>query len=568
MSLTRASRLVHTVRYLKPRQISWRLYYRLLKRRVDRQAMAPLPPTGLRQWREVWSAPAWMSPCWVGADEFEFLGERGRLVSAQDWNHPARSKLWLYNLHYLDDLTAQEAGSRFAMHRQLVSRWVAENPPLFGNGWEPYTLSLRLVNLVKWLGGPAWQDDEPILHEWRESLARQAQALSAQREYHILANHLFANGKALTFTGAFLQGDAAEHWLMQGLAVLDAEVPEQFLADGGHFERSPMYHATLLWDLADLIHLAECSGLPALQERAPAWRKRLAKGLGWLAMMSHPDGEVGFFNDAAFGIAPTLADLLHYTDQLQMPDLEQADLSVVPALGRSPLGLQHARSSGYVAVEWAEGGKALLDIAPVGPDYQPGHAHADTLSFELSLFGQRVLVNSGTSLYGEDAERHRQRSTAAHNTVTVDEENSSEVWAGFRVARRARPGAIRIDTQEAALSVGGSHNGYRRLPGRVVHHREWRFQPKQLVVKDRLEGRCTQAVARYHCHPAVTLTLHDARRGELSLPDGRRIRLTIEGGEAQVQASTWHPRFGESQTNQCLAIRLTGPSCTARFDWD
>ena len=58
---------------------------------------------------------------------------------------------------------------------------------------------------------------------------------------------------------------------------------------------------------------------------------------------------------------------------------------------------------------------AILDVAEVGPSYQPGHAHADTLSFELSLYGQRVLVNSGTSQYGNDAERYRQRSTGAHD---------------------------------------------------------------------------------------------------------------------------------------------------------
>jgi uncharacterized heparinase superfamily protein len=197
-----------------------------------------------------------------------------------------------------------------------VARWIDENPPLAGNGWEPYTLSLRLVNLVKWLSGKARQGGEPIPAAWVASLARQAQALSAQREFHILANHLFANGKALTFAGAFLQGDDAERWLRQGLAILDAEIPEQFLADGGHFERSPMYHATLLWDLCDLIRLAECSGLPALKERAQAWRETLARGLAWLEMMSHPDGEIGFFNDAAFGIAPALADVTGYAEQL------------------------------------------------------------------------------------------------------------------------------------------------------------------------------------------------------------------------------------------------------------
>lgn len=575
MSINRATRLLHTVRFLKLRQIGWRLYYRLLRRRVRRQAMAPLGPVERRSWAKVWSTPAWMPPALISEGEtgqrepgnwaFMFLGEQGELAKAEDWNHPGKSKLWLYNLHYLDDLCAQGAAARHAQHRALVARWIDENPPLAGNGWEPYTLSLRLVNLVKWLSGKAWQGGEPIPEAWLANLARQAQALSAQREYHILANHLFANGKALTFAGVFLEGKNAERWLHQGLRILDVEIPEQFLKDGGHFERSPMYHATLMWDLADLIQLAECSGLLALRERAHRWRKTLARGLAWLELMTHPDGEIGFFNDAAFGIAPTLADLQRYTDCLSIQSAAEGVRMVVRQGG--DYGLRHAAASGYLGVEWGEGNLALLDLAPVGPVYQPGHAHADTLSFELSLFGQRVLVNSGISQYGEDAERHRQRSTVAHNTVVVDDENSSEVWAGFRVARRARPGPVSIDAKAEGLTITGSHDGYRRLPGRVTHRREWGFQEGQLVIQDRLEGRFTRAEARFHCHPGVSVRLENSQYGELTLPDGRRLALAIDGGEARVESASWHPRFGESHPNQCLVVALTAPACSTSFRW-
>jgi uncharacterized heparinase superfamily protein len=575
MSKDRATRLLHTVRYLKPAQIGWRLYYRLLRRRVQRLALAPLGEVKQRHWAKAWTGTAWMPPPLVvegeswnresGKWEFIFLGERGEFAGAEDWNHPGKSKLWLYNLHYLDDLCAQGAENRFVEHCKLVARWIDENPPLAGNGWEPYTLSLRLVNLVEWLSGNAWQGGEPIPDAWLASLARQAQALAAQREYHILANHLLANGKALTFAGAFLKGQDAERWLRQGLSILDAEISEQFLEDGGHFERSPMYQATLLWDLADLIHLANCSGLSALCERTHGWRQTLAQGLVWLEMMTHPDGEIGFFNDAAFGIAPTLAYLQRYAGSLDIqPPAVEGSLVVRQA---GEYRMRHAVASGYVSVEWGKGNRALLDLAAIGPDYQPGHAHADTLSFELSLFSQRVLVNSGTSQYGEDAERHRQRSTAAHNTVVVDHENSSEVWAGFRVARRALPGPVGVDAQGDGLIITGSHDGYLRLPGRVVHHRKWVFQEGQLVIRDRLEGRFNRAEARFHCHPGVTLALQDPSHGELTLPDGCRLALAIEGGEARVESSSWHPRFGESHPSQCLVVAFTAPSCSTAFRW-
>ena len=90
----------------------------------------------------------------------------------------------------------------------------------------------------------------------------------------------------------------------------------------------------------------------------------------------------------------------------------------------------------------------LIDVAKIGPDYLPGHAHADTLSFELSLYGKRLLVNSGISRYGTSLIRQFERSTEAHNTVAIDNKNSSEVWSGFRVARRAYPLDLKIEELE------------------------------------------------------------------------------------------------------------------------
>ena len=91
------------------------------------------------------------------------------------------------------------------------------------------------------------------------------------------------------------------------------------------------------------------------------------------------------------------------------------------------------KESGYGIIEWKRDHKLIVDIAKIGPDYQPGHGHADTLSFELSIFGQRVFVNSGISQYENNSERLRQRSTPAHNTVVVNDNISSDVWNSFRV---------------------------------------------------------------------------------------------------------------------------------------
>ena len=58
----------------------------------------------------------------------------------------------------------------------------------------------------------------------------------------------------------------------------------------------------------------------------------------------------------------------------------------------------HLKSSGFFV--WREEQNYLvMDAGQVGPNYLPGHAHADTLSFECSINGEQVIVNSGISEY-------------------------------------------------------------------------------------------------------------------------------------------------------------------------
>ena len=275
--------------------------------------------------------------------------------------------------------------------------------------------------------------------------------------------------------------------------------------------------------------------------------------------MCHPDGDISFFNDAAHGVAPHPDDIRAYA----------VALGCRPAAALAGgLAWSHLTATGYIVVQMAAGARALLDVAEVGPSYQPGHAHADTLSFELSLFGQRVLVNSGTSRYGEDDERHRQRSTAAHNTVEIDGESSSEVWSGFRVARRARPTVPVVRRDDSGLGprllVRCAHDGYRRLPGAPVHQREWVFEPGRLRVTDRLSGTYRKAVGRFHLHPDIRVTSDR----ELLLGGGHKVRWNVAGGQARVVPASWHPQFGASAPTSCIEVLFGGSEVTVDFIWE
>jgi len=491
------SRVLHTVRYLKPVQVYGRVYRP--KPRVVVSSATPQRRALAGAWL---LSPARENPQ-TGPNQFRFLNEERRI---QTWNDAGIPKLWLYNLHYFESPSAG-----------LIQKWIAENPIGQSNGWEPYPLSLRICNWIKWhLSGNALNESA------LRNLALQASYLAGTVEYHLLANHLLANAKALVFAGTFFTGRFAEEWLATGLRILAAQLPEQILADGGHFERSPMYHSIILEDVLDLVNLGR-----AYPELLPDWSGAARRMLGWLQQMMHPDREVAFFNDTAFGVAPAPDSLLDYAARLAIhPEMHPLD------------------ESGYIRLE-NDRAVVLFDAAAIGPDYQPGHAHADTLSFELSVNGSRSIVNSGISTYENNSDRHAQRATAAHNTIRVDDKESSEVWGAFRVARRARPLNVKTDLRTFAEAA---HDGYSRLKDPVIHVRRVDLNKTELRITDTLQAKREHSAEIYfHLHPQ-------------SQP---KIQLDSKL-ERSEQSTLWHPEFNKSHSNTTIMGRWTG-KCPVQF---
>lgn len=537
MLLKKAGLYFHTLRHLKPIQIYARIHKKLITPRF-----IPVADIALRKpvaaWQQVIRKPSSV----IAPATFRFLNEEHNLDET-GWDDPSLAKLWRYNLHYFDDLNAQDHD----WHSQWIARWLAESPPTRGTAWEPYPTSLRIVNWVKWL----LAGNEPP-DGMTQSLADQSVWLARNLEYHILGNHLFANAKALVIAGSYFDGPEAEEWLAKGLGILSKELDEQILPDGGHFELSPMYHAVILEDMLDILQIGRCYGMlpPELAQRMKVKAKDM---LFWLEVMSHPDGQISFFNDAAFGIAANYAQLFDYA---QVLDIEK------PAPGKA---LEHLRDSGYIRAQsgpWT----AILDVARIGPDYLPGHAHADCLSFELSCGTQRIIINSGTSVYGLSTERLRQRSTAAHNTLEINGQNSAEVWSGFRVARRGAPFDLDIKKSGAeGFEISCAHSGYKYLRGGPVHNRQWRIAPEQIDIIDTIQGSYESGVVHYHFHPDVIVSL-DAQ-GKSGTIQGKTqvIGFKIMGGCAELRSFPYHPEFGQSISGKKLAIRLNSDPLVFRL---
>ena len=218
------------------------------------------------------------------------------------------------------------------------------------------------------------------------SLELQAHVLYSDSRRTFSATIFSTTVRLLIFAGCFFDGTPADAWFERGAQILDKELGEQILADGGYFELSPMYHSIILEGILDLLSLQQAyPGRPWGEYGLARPRlEQIARSMfGWLGEMTHPDGQIALFNDAAMGIAPDLALLQRYARRLgltvQLPS--RAD------------GVRAMSTSGFIRVNRGPV-SAILDVGKIGPDHVPGHGHADTLTFEWSLADQRVVIDT------------------------------------------------------------------------------------------------------------------------------------------------------------------------------
>jgi len=530
------SHYFHTIRYLKFKQIYYRIWYYFVKPSINNES----PVIDLRILENEFCSPIKKKISLINENTFKFLNKSQSLLEV-GWNdnRNTTTKLWRYNQHYFDDLNAVDSIKRKLWHDQLIKNWISKNTIGKGIGWDPYPTSIRIVNWIKWhLRGNELSDAS------LKSLALQTSWLNKKIEWHILGNHLFSNAKALIFAGLFFSSKQSEIWLKKGLKIINNELKEQVLNDGGHFELSPMYHSIFLEDLLDLINISHTYPEVIQKSDINEWKQVAKNMLMWLETMTHPDGDIAFFNDAALDIASNLDELKKYAYQLGINYISKKFNQVT-----------HLIDSGYIRFN-SNNVNGILDVGPIGPNYLPGHGHADVLSFELSLFGQRLLVNSGTSEYGFTKVRQYERSTEAHNTVVVNNKNSSEVWSGFRVARRAYPLDLKIEELENFVNISCAHDGYKRLHEKLIHRRNWQFSKNSLVIKDYIDGSFKSAYAYFHFHPSIVLTKNNNNSWKVKMPSDNQVNLNVKIGESFIQTGYYSPEFGKKLSSQCLVVSL------------
>lgn len=533
----RAALYFHTVRRLRPVQVGYQL-----KNRFFRQERGRFEPGCPRVQRGLRAIPFISTRGSVGEDgAFRFLNAVRPAGHPLDWSVAEMPKLWRYNLHYFDYLLDEQLSpQRKAL---LIADWIERNPAGKGDGWEPYPTSLRIVNWAKYFLASGI---DSVPRDWLTSLHHQAAWLEDRLEYHLLANHLLKNAVAMMFAGALFDGAAAARWRRLGARLFCEQIDEQFLTDGGHYERSPMYHAICLLDALDVVALTERATDAAHGLFGGELRERARQGLQFLADTTLPDGEIPLFNDAALGIAPSPAAILAHARTVM--DWQ------APAYSGG-LRIIDKPASGYFGLRDGRDG-LLIDCGEIGPEYQPGHAHCDTLSYELVLNGSRVVVDSGVYDYEPGARRSAARGTAGHNTVQVDGAEQSEIWGVFRVARRARPLAARIGMQAGTCVFEGAHDGYRRLRGSPVHHRRIEYRDGAFDFIDTIEGTGTHLLeSRIRLHPDYRTVMHGGYASVTGASGVRIARIEFAGqGVPELRRDRYFPEFGRELGCDCVVI--------------
>ena len=535
--------LFNTLRYLKWQQIYYRLLRKFVKPKVTEFFQGPKPNRSGR-----WEHMTLYDNKIDNLSQASFLNHTRKLDLPADWNNETLSKLWVYNLHYFEDLLSDNAEEKRNFHLKLLNKWVDQNPVGCGSGWEPYPTSLRIVNTLKaWLGG--LELDKKLF----VSIFEQTSFLSSDLEKHLLGNHYFVNLKALLFAGVIFENVGWVRIAERGLII---EIPEQILEDGANFELSPMYHSLMLVDMLDMVNLSRAYPNKISTKLLDLLDKYIPKMIKFMDAMAHPDGSLSFFNDSVNGISPTKERIEIYAEKIGF-EIESLDPKKTQIIDNS--------NSGYICGKLANN-KLIFDASSVGPEYIPAHAHADTLSFELSLGKERVFVNSGISEYEMGAYRKNQRKTKSHNTVEIDGKDSSQVWDGFRVANRARiiKRFSKIESNNRIL-LSGEHDGYKKFFGGCTHSRRINLEKNSLTVNDRISGDFKIATAYFFFHSDLHVHIE---QNTLEVKGSDFLMYSnLEGITCKLSDSLFHPQFGTTVNNKVLSVDFTDRDLEVCFTW-
>ncbi len=501
---------------------------------------------------------AWPGDARQGSDilqgSFDFAGRR-ITHSAPSWAPLGAEPAWLAELHgfaWLRDLRAVGGDGARRCARELVGGWLTAHESWTAAAWDPLATGRRLSH---WLGCYdffAASAEISFRHRLHRSMTRQAQHLGRVLPAGLAGADLIAALKGLIYAGVCLPDSTG--WQEQGLAILSRELPRQILGDGVHAERNPARHMAVLRDLIDLralLHKGEVLAGRGAAGEVHAGRRGVPAGLQAaveamapaLRMFRHGDGGLAAFNGG--------------TEE----EGWQVDMVLQRATGRARAQSQ-APDGGFQRL-FAGRTVVLVDAGAPPPPGLDGVAHAGTLSLEISIGRERMIVNCGARP-GDPGWRQAQRTTAAHSTLIAGDTNSGELLETGGFGRRPRVRRCKRAETDGNLWLDMSHTGYQRPFG--LRHRRRLFlaaDGTDIRGEDRLQprgktGGKSQAcdfTIRFHLHPDVKASV--AQGGDsalLRLAKGGGWQLRAAAVRVSLEPSVYLGRKGEIRRSQQIVL--------------
>lgn len=472
-------------------------------------------------------------------------------------------RLWRLKLYGFEPLsrvvTGFEPGDPDAADlRETFDDWIRDwmasveigGPRYLRRAWTPYAVSLRVLNWTRYVAWRRAENGDSRDAAFESALLRELYKSAAFLRNHIErdvgGNHLVENGAALVAAG-LLFGDDGRDWVDVGLSILGDAGATQFLSDGCHFERSPMYHVLTLTRYVTACSLLSAAGRPVPDGvRDPAVR-----ATDFLEYLRPPDGQLPLLNDSVHGQSLSLDACLRYARAtgLEPADDEDAE-AYTDAVGRSLTD-----TSGY---RWlrTDAGAMLVDGGPVGPPHLPGHAHSDVLSFLLWVDGSPVVTDTGTFDYEGGPRRTYSRGVAGHNTVQVGDSEPISLGGRFLMGPRPTP-VVRFQGGPVTL-FEGRYESASFEGAAYAHHRAFYARDRGWTVWDRVRGHEGHPVrSRLHLSPDIEATDADDGSVRLRRGDTPVARVHPLGDVTLETIRGWYyPRFGEAVERPVLAMRV------------
>ncbi len=419
--------------------------------------------------------------------EFDFIGLTKTLeYPIKNWNNNHWPRLWQFNLHYFDwakslldkSLVNGEVEDKLSLIGNIIDNWIEINIPGKGDGWDSYTISLRIRNWI-WLFRCS---PNLITNKRINSLWKQICWLDSHPEKCHGGNHFLENLIALIIGSYQFNSKKSKKIIQKSLIELKTELNSQIMVDGGHEERSAAYHFLLLERLVELGCVLRNNKILELK-----WLdKKIELMIIWAKKVKLLNNQLPSFNDSSLSLVSSPLDIIRFAEAylnnsfyskkgikslMIRESIVKNNTAKKSKIIKNPPKIIDLKNTGWTIFRPGNGWEITFKWGLTGPKHLPAHTQSDLLSLNIYKDGIPILIDAGTSTYENNSIRAYERSSAAHNCLQLGIKNNNqinwiepvEVWNSFRAGFKAQSNGHLFRHNKRCISSSGSHDGYLRF---------------------------------------------------------------------------------------------------------